>query len=742
MEAVIEELPLKNKSIWCPAWPIAVYFLLVMALAIVIEWMEQQLSWKFAGWNYAIFNGLRVGLIFGLASWLAVVGGLWGRCWLIGVWLASLLAAMLMMVYLVSENMGQALSDLLINASGLCMIPLIVLGISLPMLALRFIWGWQFVHSANIKPLLRSPLGLEEIMLGTTTVAAVLFLTRVPQSLWELPMHVFLAQLSIANAMLVTVSLMSALPIFVCFVQLRSPWKRGLLAWWGSSVLTATVYGIFGVQMNDGNWNDAVFWIELGIVGGMTGIIFSYGLMALTWSGYQVAKSVKRIDLQPEDAEEFERNTATARREHRYWVSATLAVSVLSSFTLIGVSSFRYYQDQRLAKIARQLQPSDGRIVTKDRQIVELVLGKIATDGNLEDYAQHEELRVLSLAESQVTDVGLAKLKKLFPNLAYLDLSGTKITSDGLEHLLKLPFLTSLSLAGTELEIAEINHFLRSRITQKLESKEPISSADFRLQKLDLSNIELDHVKLSQLEPAFRRLAVRNCGLTDASLSGLRGRPLEELDISGNLITGSGLAGLRVQSLIAEDVPLTDAAFGKFVTARSFDKLVLSNTHLTDAILPKLGAIHCLVLGAGQFTDAGAESMRQLQCNHLGLQGPQFTGTCLDKLPVNSGSLDLSGSGITDENLRRLQEREINFLGYLDLSNTKISDYGLHALEGQTIHQLNLSGTLITAIGLAKCRLEAECIIYLEFNQFSPDELRQLHEYKNIVVGERFPDPY
>ena len=134
--------------------------------------------------------------------------------------------------------------------------------------------------------------------------------------------------------------------------------------------------------------------------------------------------------------------------------------------------------------------------------------------------------------------------------------------------------------------------------------------------------------------------------------------------------------------------------------------------------------------------------MSQLQCNHLGLQGPQFTGTCLNKLPVNSGYLDLSGSGITDENLRRLQEREINFLGYLDLSNTKISDYGLHALEGQTIHQLNLSGTLITAIGLAKCRLEAECIIYLEFNQFSPDELRQLHEYKNIVVGERFPDPY
>ncbi len=735
MHTLNEEVNSIKKIRWMQPWPIAAYLAASMLLAFTILWIQNN---QFFSWQWHILNGLISGFALGQASWLAVVGGLWGRCWLTGIWVASLLAALLTLIFMLDESFNSiaSWSDFFVSASGLWMLPLIILGISLPMLALRFVWGWQWVNAANEKKRLRTPLGLEEMMLGVTTVAALLFLTRVPQTIWEQPTHIFFQQIGVAFALLATVSLLSALPLLLCSVRVRSPWRRHAIVWLGACLLTTAVFATFEAIMQYESWSIFQNGITACVAGLMAGSLFVFGLAALTWSGLRVQGFTAREILTPEMDEQLHREIVKQRREHRYWVGTTLAVSMLSSFTLVGLTYARHQQDERLNNLARELASYGGSIIAHQRRLIALSLGQTATDDNLAKYAQHSYLSELSLANSQVTDAGLAQLPELFPNLVWLDLSGTKITSAGLQHLLKLPSLISLSLAGTKLEMTEIHHFLKKRAPILNQAN---GTMDHRLIRLDLSNMSISQEDLVQLAPTCQRLILRNNGLTDATLAALQGRYFVELDISGNPISGVGLSSLKIESLIAKDVPLTDAAFAKALVSLSLNKLEISHTQLTDAILPTLGTINLLSLGEGQFTEAGVEKSVLMNCNRLGLNGPQFTGRCFSQLATGGyvQSLDLRGSGITDSNLRWLKDTTVN---RLDLSETKVTDRGLQALDGASIYALNLSGTQVTARGVANCRL-SDCTIYLKFGQFTVQEIQQLQQQQTILVGDRFPDP-
>lgn len=77
-------------------------------------------------------------------------------------------------------------------------------------------------------------------------------------------------------------------------------------------------------------------------------------------------------------------------------------------------------------------------------------------DDDVEHLAAVPELTELWLGETAITDVGLAELGRLLPNLVYLRLERTKITGAGLKHLQTLKRLKSLVLSGTSLKDEDV----------------------------------------------------------------------------------------------------------------------------------------------------------------------------------------------------------------------------------------------------------------------------------------------
>ena len=74
------------------------------------------------------------------------------------------------------------------------------------------------------------------------------------------------------------------------------------------------------------------------------------------------------------------------------------------------------------------------------------------------------QLRVLSLAKTNVTDAGLIHLRGL-SQLVGLDLSQTKVTNTGLVHLEGLKHLDSLGLADTQVTDAGLTHLWGFTVT-------------------------------------------------------------------------------------------------------------------------------------------------------------------------------------------------------------------------------------------------------------------------------------
>lgn len=96
-----------------------------------------------------------------------------------------------------------------------------------------------------------------------------------------------------------------------------------------------------------------------------------------------------------------------------------------------------------------------GGTVTRDESQPDVpVIGidfeqsKRLRNGHLHLLRRFPQLKSLNLADSRITDEGLAELQKL-PKLARLNLFGTKITDEGLQHVGKLKSLTSLQIGDT-----------------------------------------------------------------------------------------------------------------------------------------------------------------------------------------------------------------------------------------------------------------------------------------------------
>ena len=189
------------------------------------------------------------------------------------------------------------------------------------------------------------------------------------------------------------------------------------------------------------------------------------------------------------------------------------------------------------------------------------------------------EAVMVQLPYSEFADVHMPLIAQA-PGLRSVALDGTRITDQGLQHLLGLKHLETLSLGHTD-------------ITDK------------------------GAVVLGRLS-SLKYLHVRGTRITGAALESLARLPrLESLDLSGVVLDAEGLAKLhllsQLQVLVLNDLPLGDDDVAALGTARSLRILQMRGTCVTEAGVAKLARLipleKCVIEGA-HFSRCDLDALR------------------------------------------------------------------------------------------------------------------------------------
>jgi len=170
------------------------------------------------------------------------------------------------------------------------------------------------------------------------------------------------------------------------------------------------------------------------------------------------------------------------------------------------------------------------RLGAEDGLAIDLSDSKV-TDDDIPSVAQVPRMNTLVLANSGVTDAGVAHLQGLAGTLQVLTLDGTRVTDAGLAHLEGLTRLQWLSFINTRVTDAGLSHLERLIGLQSL-----------MLQETGVTDVGLAHVKGLA---ALQQLNLRKTLVTDAGLAHLKGLQNLKLVILGANVTDAGLAEMR-----------------------------------------------------------------------------------------------------------------------------------------------------------------------------------------------------
>lgn len=154
-----------------------------------------------------------------------------------------------------------------------------------------------------------------------------------------------------------------------------------------------------------------------------------------------------------------------------------------------------------------------------------------ATDTELENLTNFNQVQFLGLTCTRITDVGLKHLNGL-TRLEWLSLDGTKVTDAGLENLKGLDQLQELHLSDTKVTDAGLQHL------------KPLK----RLQELDLSKTSITSAGLANLKELnqLHKLNLSETKIANAGLKHLKGlTKLQELNLCGTKVTDEGVKKLK-----------------------------------------------------------------------------------------------------------------------------------------------------------------------------------------------------
>ena len=707
-------------------WPMVLFVLLLLVLPVL--W---SIAMRFStGPGIGVF-GIVYGVMIAVCSALFIVGGLWGRVWLQGIFIASLLGALFLGSLFSSESFIRFDA----NYVAICFaLPAVITISAFPIQVMRFRYGWSLTRLPTQWTTQPVPFQLADIFLVTAALASIMFLGKFTATYQEWPaatVYMGLTAISVYGLVLSTVYLT---PLLWFFFRSKKRLRAVLL--WNVTCLfvlpTLVIVAFQGVRLP--------FILETLFVAFIGGGICLLGLLALQACGYRLSAYGTQAapdSMIESDLKAAAVDTTQAARQfsihqlRRIWTACFFAMAVCASAFTVYLDYKRSHDDERLYEVGQRAIETGGHIKVQGRKLYALKVGTGADDQFFSDYGRLDDLEKLSLAGANITDAVVPHLAR-FEKLNAIDVSGTKVTDAFIEELSKLrriKYPTELSIADTQ-----ISRKSRRKILTELGRN---------LTHLDVGGLGITDEELAQLPYRTINLGLRDNQITDAGLKTLieqRGTMMGSLDLSGNPVDGSGFAGqpLAIDTLVLDRTNVSDKTIATHLSAVTMQKLVLRNTQLTDAALPsllKLTGIAAWELGDGNFTDDGLSQLSSAApITQLTLCGKQFTGACFKTWRPGLQILSMRGSSVTDKDLAHVAN--LALLTNLDLSDTAITDEGLKVLEktSQPIFQLNLSRTKITPEGLKSVRLPLCDAIVIDLNQFSLEQLKSLRAVLPIVT--------
>lgn len=751
------------------AWPLCVFFgtavLLMLAALPIVQ--------SVGPWWDDFTISLVLGSILGSICVLCAFSGLWGRSWLTGYILASLLTTAGCVSFLLGEELRfnwqyqrflllyeDRWSELLIPAF-FC--PLFALAGIAPLLLLRGWAGWQLTRPGE-PTFARHSSGVEELLIGTTVVSAALMIARSGAGLWEIPGSEFWLPLAIFCLIIATASLIGVVPAVWISTRVTAVRRRRLFL----LGIAAVVIALASVGTLVANWiigfsaptgNSPLQSLFYGVVTSVPACaIFLFGLLVIRISGYQFhapelvhstdAGSVTRLaSSSPLVGSESALATDEDRRldtrqpsgsgrlqwQHRLLAGGLFGLAALCSLAARSASDRRADELQQLQELSQTL---GGRTQlawnSSSRRLLEIKLSSPDELQRVGSRYDTSELQRLSFAGGRFDDADLGALDGL-SQLQSLDLSGTQISDSGIVALVRRGMLISLrelNLSNTSITVSGIQQLLfecNSSLTLDLRGL-PIGCDQLAAMGSIESLVGLKLAAGQVTDDSLAALLVANDQLNTLDVSGCpvsdkpfvaHPRQYAELTLDQTLIDGPGVRRLLVANTVAAlslcEIDLDVVTLRWLLQGARVDRLELSD-------------LRPLATG---FQKAGTWAL-----SNLTIGSPEFDGSCFAEMePQNLTELDLSGSGVTDAALVNLDK--FTMLQRLNLANTEIGDAGLEHLAKLSAYSIDLRGTRVTSAGLIHSGLSNKAI-YLDIDQYSSQELQKVRQAIDARIGAAF----
>jgi hypothetical protein len=696
--------------------------------------------WHFQVDQITLFGPL-FGMTTGCAGLMVIIAAFCGRTMFVGLAAASLITSSLLTAYWVAytwiENpfgfemtLWQSFTSYTLPQLAFCFnLPFILLGASLPLIAFRWLGGWQL--SQNPNSAIRSPVQVEGMFYAVTCAACVVFFCRVPMELLELPLRVMVYIPGIALLTGATTLIMVLPTIRWAFTD-RPTLRQWLNVSANAAIGAGLLFPLFAIALGD--------WLALGVLppGGfiLAGlysaagalVIYLLGVLSLRKCGFRWLPRVKptaAINHEANIDEELAQSAASRQPQFaRKWVAGYLAFAVLTAVIVNNVRATRMLQEEKVAQRVAQIKAAGGEAFAYGRVISGLRLPPDFTDDRLAELSDMKQLGSLTLSDTQITDQSIAQLRQ-FPNLSYLDLSGTRVTDQGLLNLHSLKRLASIDLSRLFVSAQAVTELL-----EQLPRVNTVSLADLGLN-------DANAIRLSKHHAVSWNISGNQ--LTDAGLENfwkIR-RNFLHLDISRNPIHGaifSEKPNTQYLNLTIDQVPIDDTALIQLLSHGVPTSLELGQTQTSIQGLERiLNTATGVTLKEGSFDErqlAGIPPVTALSLSSLSLNSTAFTGQFLSNWPQLPQALSFAKSAMTD---RELASLPVSFqpMQSLNLTDCPITDASLEKIAELNPRSLILWNTRVTAKGLLQSKLQ-KTLIFLNQDQFTPAEWKQLIQSMNI----------
>lgn len=716
-------------------WPIATFFALAMMMNPVFYLILNAIESPYLQFVFS-------GMVLGELVLVGLIGGLFGRHWLVGYLIGLLVAlAGLMVIWHVTDYRLGAFRQLPWFWRA-CHVPATLLVASLPLLALRNFRHWRISHSGASK----SPLRLEDIFLVTSIIGCVVVLLVAPTKLSEArsmmasrfdniydSSRLIVDELSFggwgALCLLVTAPL--AFLILDRNKRLSERFLKGLMH-------SVTVVGL-GIVVVYFLYREVDSLPHFSIGFAVSYIVVLLGLICVRTSGFQLhglyGRSLhhERLSSEPSTASPesntpsrnvVEQHTSATANSHgnAVWLPRITTLALLGFAVYVSVVAQRLQRRakeavQRFSEVKADFLAKGGSIDgTTHRTASACIFGRDMGDAELNSIADCQFLDFLSLAGSKSTDAGV-ELVAGFQAIRDIDLSGTAITDSTLDR---------------------------------------ISQTHGRLRYVNFSNTKITMEGVNRFVKSVRTLQLSLCdnGFTDADIANFEGNPRTMINLQGNPITqaslprlsqyrGLGLGRNNLGSkwidaltkipevLMLSGSDIDDAVCAELAGKVKFiDRLKIENTAISDEGMASLKdvAINTLELGPGKITDAGLVKSGIRVAYQLKLSGP-FTGACLKDWKLDTlEAVDLSNSQVDDLVLGTLPIPPT--LQRFAVCNTKVSDEGLQRLQRKQMDIVALSDTKVSDQYILGSNFR---MILVEPGRFNTEQI-QLAQKRNIGV--------